>query len=143
MMKHRTLTLLLLLALTGLTACHPDGAPCEVTIGDARCSITPYTDARFTSLTHPGGYAYVTGGHRGMVVCCLALGEYAAYERTCPCDNTSKVAMSADWAGVLECPTCHSCYDTYNHGAPFDDNTTLCALYEYSVHCDGTTLQIY
>ena len=131
------------LLLLCLAACGPDEG-CHVSTGDARCELRPYGDARLVSLSHVGGYVYLTGGHRGVVVLHTGLNDFVAYERTCPCDDSSRVEISRDWgSSVLECPRCHSCFDPLNFGMPFDGSATSCALYQYSTYFDGTLLHIY
>ena len=138
----KRLPLLLLLSALTLAGCH-DKPSCEVTIGDARCTLSPNTDARLVGLASVGGHAYLSGGHRGVVVIRTGLYDFVAFERTCPCDNNSRVELSQDWTGLLECPTCHSCFDPLNYGYPFDGSATPCPLYQYSTRYDGGLLYIY
>lgn len=136
----RRLAPLLLLML--LCACRHE-TPCTVSIGPSDFSIDPNTDANYAALFHPGGYVYLTGGHRGIVVIRTALHEFVAYERTCPCDNDSRVVMSTEWSGLLECPTCHTLFDAYNFGTPMEGAATPCPLYPYSTLYQGGVLHIY
>lgn len=130
----------LLFSLALCCACKNDNK-CNTSIGDARCTID-LRNANYTALTHPGGYVYITGGYRGIVVICNSLSDYVAFDRTCPCDNNSRVEMSKEWAGLLECPTCHTTFNPQSYGYPFDDGATSCPLNRYNTILDGTILYI-
>lgn len=136
----RTLCLLAVALL--FTACVNNNE-CKVSIGDATFQCDP-NSAAYSGLNHVGGYEYFTGGHRGVVVVRLSLTEFMAFERTCPCDNDSRVVVSSDYgAQVLECPTCHTLFSTNNYGNPMDGAATRCPLYQYSTRYTGGILYVY
>ncbi|MCQ2278514.1 MAG: hypothetical protein MJZ62_04345 [Bacteroidales bacterium] len=139
-MRNRISLILLFCCL--ISACQHEN-PCRVTIGETNFSIDPNTDANYAPLFHVGGYIYLTGGHHGVVVVRTALTEFVAYERTCPCNNHSRVEMSKDWSGLLECPECHTLFNVYNFGYPMDGGATSCPLYQYSTTYDGSRLYVY
>ena len=113
---------------------------CKVSIGDARFHIEP-NSAAYGNLNSVGGYEYFVGGHRGVVVVRMGINDFAAYERTCPEDNTTAVEVSDDWGStVLECPVCGSRFNDYGNGEPLTGSATSCCLYEYYCHYDGRTL---
>lgn len=129
---------LLLLALS----CGPDSR-CFVPIGPANFSIEPLSAAHY-GLNHVGGYEYLTGGHRGIVVIRTGYEDYVAYERTCPLDSTEAVSISEEWGeAVLECPHCHSLFSVYGDGAPMTGSLTPCNLFKYGTTFDGRTLWVY
>ena len=132
---------LLLLSLLLLSACGKND--CRVTIGETNFSIRP-NEAEYFGLNNPGGYLYLTGGHRGIVVVRLAYDRFVAFERTCPEDNSTPVEISSDWgSSLLECPKCHSCFVVENDGIPLDGAATSCPLYQYNTIYSGGELWVY
>ena len=114
-----------------------------MTIGETNFSIRP-NEAEYYGLNNPGGYLYLTGGHRGIVVVRLAYDRFVAFERTCPEDNSTPVEISSDWgSSLLECPKCHSCFVVENDGIPLDDAATSCPLYQYNTIYSGGELWVY
>ena len=131
----------LLLLFLLLSACGKND--CHVTIGETNFSIRP-NEAEYYGLNNPGGYLYLTGGHRGIVVVRLAYDRFVAFERTCPEDNSTPVEISSDWgSSLLECPQCHSCFVVENDGIPLDDAATSCPLYQYNTIYSGGELWVY
>ena len=140
-MKINTLLIVAAL-LAGLTSCGGDHL-CYTPIGPTNFSIEP-NSASYSNLNHVGGYLYLTGGHRGVVVVRTGLDEFVAYERTCPNDSTTAVEISADYGeAILECPECHSLFSVYADGAPMNGNVSPCPLYKYSTTYDGRDLWVY
>ena len=116
---------------------------CNIPIGSANCCIQPNSPL-YSHLNNVGGYEYLTGGHRGLFVVRVAYDEFKCYERTCPFDSTVAVLASDEWGGVIvECPVCHSQFNTYSDGVPLDGSLTSCPLYQYSCTYDGRDLYIY
>ena len=125
------------------TACGHDNQ-CHVDIGAANFSRSIYQDAECIPLTHPGGHVCFSGGHRGIIVICVSQNNFVAFERTCPCDNSSIVDVSEEWGSfILECPRCHTLFDVNNGGATMAGGATPCPLYQYGTTFDGTTLYVY
>ncbi len=123
-------------------ACERDGQ-CSVSIGSTNFTIEP-NSAYYYGLNNVGGYMYLTGGHRGVVVVRTAYDRFVAYERTCPDDNTSAVVVSGDWgSAILECPECHSCFIVEAEGMPLEGSATSCPLYQYSTMYSGGILYVY
>lgn len=136
------ITTFLIACIVCLTSCQRENS-CHVTIGDAHCSFNPTGDALHIGLSTVGGYEYLMRGAHGVVVIRTGLTEYVAYERTCPCDDLSRVSMSEEWGGLLECPTCHTLFNPLNYGFPMDGGATPCPLFQYTAYYDGTQLHIY
>lgn len=92
---------------------------------------------------NPGGTLVINRGHKGILVNCVGLGEYAAFECACPLDHD--VRMLPDdptHAMLLECPQCGSRFEVY-FGNPLDGSLTGCPLYQYNTAFDGRVLTIY
>ena len=75
------------------------------------------------------------------------------YWNACTLDDLDKLVRSpyhevrlladSDWGGsVLECPTCHSRFET-EYGNPLEGSVTGCPLYQYNTQFDGYRLTIY
>ena len=116
---------------------------CTVPIGMTNFQIEPNA-AYYSGLNNVGGYIYLTGGHRGVVVIRTAYDQFVAYERTCPADSATAVQISEEFgSSVLECPVCHSCFLTFADGMPMDGSATSCPLYQYSTTYSSGLLYVY
>ena len=136
-----------ILALCGclllLAACAKDRNRCNTTMGATNFYVEP-NSAAHAGLNNVGGYEFLTGGHRGVVVVRTAIDGFVAYDCTCPEDNTSRVEFASGWEGtILVCPTCHTRFNAYADGAPLDGGKTVCPLYEYGTTYDGYRLYVY
>jgi hypothetical protein len=116
---------------------------CNVPIGMTNFTIEP-NSAYYSGLNNVGGYMYLTGGHRGVVVVRTAIDHFVAYERTCPADSTTAVEVTSDWgSSILECPKCHTLFVVNADGYPMDGGATACPLYQYSTAYSGGILSVY
>lgn len=112
-------------------------------IGLTNFKIEPNA-AYYSGLNNVGGYMYLTGGHRGVVVVRQAYDQFVAYERTCPADSTSAVKVSDEWgSAILECPQCKTRFIVDADGMPMDGGATSCPLYQYSTSYSGGVLWVY
>lgn len=141
-MKKTLPYLLLALSTIALVACGREQR-CNVPIGMTNFTIEP-NSAYYSGLNNVGGYMYLTGGHRGVVVIRTAYDQFVAYERTCPADSTSAVEVTSDWgSSILECPKCHTLFVVNADGYPMDGGATACPLYQYSTAYSGGILSVY
>lgn len=89
------------------------------------------------------GYLYIHGGNRGICVTHPASNEFMAFERTCPHDHGSAVAMREDSDGlILQCPSCGSRFLSID-GTPLEGSATSCSLYQYGTSYNGSSLDIW
>lgn len=140
--SNKILLILGMLILTG-SFCGCGDERCSTPIGEAYCVLEPDSPLYY-SLNTVGGYEYLVGGHRGLVVIRTALDEFVCYERSCPACHDVAVEVSKDWgSGVLECPQCGSRFSVYTEGVPLDGSITRCPLYQYSTTYDGFELHIW
>lgn len=140
-MKKALPYLLLVLSTIALTSCGREQR-CNVPIGMTNFTIEP-NSAYYSGLNNVGGYMYLTGGHRGVVVIRTAYDQFVAYERTCPADSTSAVEVTSEWCFILECPKCHTLFAVNADGYPMDGGATACPLYQYSTAYSGGILSVY
>lgn len=131
-----------MLLLLLLAACGKETV-CNVTIGMTNFQIDP-NSAYYSGLNNVGGYMYLVGGNRGVIVVRTARDQFVAFERTCPEDGESAVEVSEDWGcALLECPTCHSCFITETGGMPMEGSVTACPLYQYGTTYSDGILYVY
>ena len=137
---NRALSVCLLCLLLLLVGCGKERA-CNIPIGEAACKIDP-NSPMYAGINNCDGYVYLVGGNQGIVVVRTSWSEFAAYERTCPYD-TARLEINPEYGNiVVECPKCHSRFNTYADGCPLDGSQTSCYLYEYGTNYDGSLLYI-
>ena len=123
-----------------LVSCDKDYM-CQVPIGDATCQLDPNSPL-YPGINNCDGYEYLFGGYQGIVVVRTGWNDFVAYERTCPADS-GRLDMAEGYGNiVLECPRCHSQFNTFGDGAPLSGSTTSCFLHQYATYYDGRTLYI-
>ena len=131
---------LLILPLLLFAACKPEN--CNTPFGQG--ATIDMTDPRFSNIyNHAGGTVVVSCGHKGVIVRCVGVGEYAAFECACPKDHDVRMEPdSKNDAVMLTCGACGSRFEIIN-GAPLEGSATSCMLYQYNVAVEGTLLTIY
>jgi len=121
-------------------SCGKEGR-CHVPIGDANCQIDPNSPL-YPGINNCDGYEYLVGGANGLVVVRVSFNDFACYERSCPLDS-GRLEMASGYGNiVLECPKCHSQFNTFLDGCPLEGSRTSCYLYKYGTYYDGRTLYI-
>jgi len=134
-----SLSLLLLLIPLLFASCTPDR--CRTPFGDG--GTLDITMPDFADLASVGGSVTINRGHKGIFVRRTSYTSFVAFECACPAGCDVRLLPDGDWGGaVLECPTCHSRFET-EYGNPLEGSATGCPLYEYSTHFDGYLLTIY
>lgn len=120
-MKHATIAFLLVFSFFSMECKKEDSQPVipEVYVNFV---INPNT-TEYIELNAPGGWVYLTGGYRGILVYRLSMTEFLAYERTCPWDPSATGSrIEVDESGIIcVCPVCHSTYsilDGIPNGGP-------------------------
>ena len=97
----------------------------------------------FVALQNVGGTVTVNRGYKVIFVRRMGYGEFVAFECACPgCHEVRLLPLEGWEGGVLECPECHSRYETVN-GQPLEGAVSGCPLYQYNTHFDGYVLTIY
>lgn len=135
------LSLTALLVLMGLGSCKKDtnnGVP-----------ITPvdiylYTNnPSFVNLNGVGGWVYVTGGIRGILIYRKSPSEFMAYDRNCTFQSSDACAtVVVDATNILATDTCcHSKFSMYD-GSVTQAPAGL-PLKAYNTTFDGNVLHIY
>ena len=124
-----------------LAGCKADR--CNTPIGSV--GTIDLTLPEFSNLyNNPGGTLVIgNAGHKGVLVHCVAMGSYAAFECACPKDHEVRLVPNDDrYAVVLSCPSCGSRFEVI-YGNPLEGSATGCPLYQYNTAYDGRQLSIY
>ena len=106
--------------------------------------ITIYTnDAQFYKLNAIGGWVYITGGVRGILVYHQSVDQYMAYDRDCPYNPTATNAIvRVDSTNVTVVDTsCGSKFLLYD-GSVTKGPATF-GLKAYNTTLSGNALRIY
>jgi hypothetical protein len=112
MRKHLIIILLSLIVFL-LPDCKKDNS----TIPNVSVDIYLYlTQPSNINLNSTGGWVYVSGGVKGIIVFRKSISEFAAYERDCPYDpNASAAIVSVDSSGAFgvdyNCGSKYSLFD--------------------------------
>lgn len=115
-------------------------------------SVIPYVqfnvvvnvqDPQYQSLNGIGGWAYVEGGSKGLIVFRTDFNKFMAYDRHCPyksSDACSKV--SVDDIPVYATDTCCASKFQLIDGAPIEGPAAI-GLQQYNTSFDGNIIQIW
>jgi len=122
------------------TACKKDeDAVPNVTVN----LVISTTDIAFNDLNAVGGWIYLVGGSRGILVYRLSLDEFMAYDRHCtyePSESCGQVAV--DVSGVIAVDDCCDSQFVITDGSVIDGPASL-PLKRYQTSFDGNLLHIY
>lgn len=125
---------------TGLSCKKSDDSIPNVAV-NIRISIT---DPNYAVLNAVGGWVYVTGGVKGIVIYCRAVNEFMAYERNCsyhPNESNAKVDVDASNNLFLNDASCGSKFlitdGSVQHGPASSP------LKHYNTSFDGNYINVY
>ncbi len=110
----------------------------------ASVDIYIYTSSpSFIDLNAIGGYTYITGGVRGILLYRKTTSEIIAYERNCTYQPSQPCAtVVVDATHILATDTCcHSKFSLYD--GTVTNGPASVPLKTYNTTFDGTTLHIY
>ncbi|MFN3554719.1 MAG: Rieske (2Fe-2S) protein [Bacteroidales bacterium] len=65
-----------------------------------------------------GGWAYYTGGHRGILIYRVSHDEFRAFDRACPHEPYADCRIVVENPPFAECPCCNSVFNLLD-GSPF------------------------
>ncbi|MGL5890076.1 MAG: Rieske (2Fe-2S) protein [Bacteroidia bacterium] len=128
-----------LLLLVSVTTCRRE----EQVVPNVAVNITLYlNDPQNVSLTTIGGWVYVNGGNRGIVVHRISQTQFVAFDRTCPYrpgETASQVSVDSSNV-ILEDRSCGSKF-LLSDGSAIQ-TPALVPLKAYSTSFDGNTIRI-
>lgn len=112
----------------------------ENEIPNVLVNFTVYiTDPQFSALNAVGGYVYVSGGVKGIVIYRHTLDEFFAMERNCPYQPANGAQVSVDSTGLfLQDTGCGSKFYMTDGGSVANGPATR-PLKRYNATYDGTS----
>ena len=136
--KIQSGVLLLFVALTTV-GCRDNNNAIPLVAVDREINITLPS---YSSLSVVGGWAYVTGGSKGLLIYRRTLDQFVAYDRHVPYDVDLGCIVEVDQNNV-ECvdPCSQSRFSLYD-GSPLDGPATF-PLKQYSATFNGTIVHVY
>lgn len=140
-MKQTGLILLLLAMQMSFPGCKKDEDRIPYVYVDAYISLS---DPNFSALNAVGGWVYVTGGSKGILVYRSSNNTFMAYDRHCPytpSDPCSRVAVDPNSNLLVKDDCCGSVF-LITDGSPNSGPATK-ALLHYQTSFDGNTIHIY
>jgi hypothetical protein len=138
----RWLSVTVFYSLLILSACTPDvsdDAIPQVPFDDIVLELTlPANNALKTN----GGFKYVAGGVRGIIVYRISEGDYVAFERNCSYHpNDACATVNVDASGLFMIDPC--CSSTFNFpDGEANGGPAIRELNQYAAVLNGTTLTI-
>jgi len=101
------------------------------------------SDPQFVNLNAIGGWTYVTGGYRGILIYRKSQTEFMAYDRACPYDpQDAAEQVKVDNTNIQAVDDHCGSKFLITDGSVTNGPSGL-PLKAYSTHYDGTVLRIY
>jgi len=97
----------------------------------------------YIELNTIGGWVYLTGGYKGILVYRIAVDEFVAYDRACPFDpfeETARITMDNTGITCSDSTSCDSQFGILD-GSVIKGPSTI-PLKRYYTYYDGNTLTI-
>ncbi|MBL7890942.1 MAG: hypothetical protein JNL24_15415 [Bacteroidia bacterium] len=132
---------ILLISIFFLFSCKKET---ENTVPNAAVDIYIYiNNPSYTNLTSVGGWVYITGGVRGIVVYRKSNTEIAAYERNCTYQSSNACAtVYVDNSNIIAKDTCCGSQFSIYDGSVLQGPAGI-PLKPYNTTFDGNLLHIY
>ncbi|MCJ8165429.1 Rieske 2Fe-2S domain-containing protein [Pontibacter sp. E15-1] len=95
----------------------------------------------YPNLRQDGGYAYISGGYKGIVVVRQNAGQYYAFERACPYDPTAPCALvQMDSSNLFLVDDC--CGSQFNLQGQVTGGPAIYGLKQYQTTLSGSVLSV-
>ena len=105
--------------------------------------IIHVNDPAYNMLTVSGGWTYINGGSRGIIIYRVSNSEFNAYERHCPYDATNSCALvSVDVSNIIGLDDCCGSKFLLTDGSVTKGPANL-PLKQYNTSFDGQVLRIF
>lgn len=129
---------LLLILLAG---CAKEDNPNEIPYVAVSFVILP-NSTEYLELNGVGGWVYLTGGYRGIIVYRKSIDEFMAFERACPNDwEAADARIDVETSGItMVCPSCQSKFIVID-GTPFEGPSHY-PMKQYQTQYDGAQLYV-
>ena len=123
-----------------MTTCKKDKD--EIPSVSVNILIDP-NSTQYLELNAPGGYLYLTGGVRGIIVYRLSQNEFMAYERDCPYQPSNSCALvEVEASGLTLIDSCCGSKFIITDGSVIKGPANRSLKY-YNNTYDGNMLHIY
>jgi nitrite reductase/ring-hydroxylating ferredoxin subunit len=97
----------------------------------------------YLNLNNIGGYEYITGGVRGIIIYRRSSDEFMAYERDCPYQPSNDCALiEVDNSAIMAVDSCCGSKFLLTDGSVSNGPATR-SLKTYQTSFDGTTLHVF
>lgn len=97
---------------------------------------------QYTDLNNIGGYVYVTGGYRGIVIYRNSIDEFKAFDRACPYKPSKECErVVVEETGITLVDTCCGSRFLLMDGSVVNGPATI-SLKEYRTYFSGSNLQV-
>jgi nitrite reductase/ring-hydroxylating ferredoxin subunit len=97
---------------------------------------------QYLNLNNVGGWVYVTGGVRGIIIYRESIDQFMAYERDCPYQPANTCALvQVEKSGVIAIDSCCGSQFLLLDGSIVKGPATI-GLKQYATSFDGTTLHV-
>jgi len=97
---------------------------------------------QFTNLTSVGGWVYVTGGYKGIIIYRNSIDEFCAYDRACPYKpSIEKERVDVEANGITAIDSSCGSRFLLIDGSVVNGPAKI-SLKSYKTYYNGTTLQI-
>jgi len=97
---------------------------------------------QFYELTSVGGWVYVTGGFRGIVIYRNSIDEFSAYDRACPFKPSNECErIDVEATGVTAIDSCCGSRFLLIDGSVVNGPATI-SLKSYKTYLSGMSLQV-
>ena len=98
---------------------------------------------QYIGLNSVGGYIYVTGGVRGIIIYRKSVDEFVAFERDCPYQPTNSCALvEVDQSAVMAVDSCCGSKFLLLDGSIIEGPATI-MLKQYQTSFDGNILHVF
>ena len=137
-----TIPILFVLMVSSLSRCKKDSSTIPNTFVDFYVYLTQPT---FIKLNAVGGWVYVTGGVKGIIVYRRSSNEFAAYERSCPYDpNAANARIEVDSSNII-CvdPNCGSKFNMLDNSILNGPSTRSMKTYYADYDPSGQTVHVH
>lgn len=122
--------------------CTKETFTSNIPLVDVNIFIYPNTPS-FINLNNVGGFEYITGGVRGIIVYRASADEFKAYDRNCtfrPEENCATVDVND--SNIIAEDDCCSSQFLITEGSPINGPATL-PLKAYRTTYDGNVLHVF
>lgn len=100
-------------------------------------------DPAYNNITVPGGWTYINGGSRGIIIYRVSNDAFKAYDRHCTYDSGNSCALvSVDASNITGYDSCCGSKFILTDGSVTQGPANL-PLKQYATSFDGSTLHIF